>query len=452
MRSPKLYLLLLLTLVRSLSMLHAQELDYKAEAGLSLLRSSQRNLPFWMQANTNGAIGSESNFLIHGGLEGHYVLSNGWRLSGKASLFYRDEVPTELQRDEFFGQLDTPWLSLVVGAKRNRDRFEGLSTVQDNFLLAGNARAIPGVLVEAPQALKIFKGVALDYGLGHYWLNDDRFVEDTRLHYKRLAAIINISPRSTVRAGIQHYAQWGGNSPERGEQPTGFSDFIDVFYARRGGDAAADTDQANALGNHLGIYELEVNHRTANGNFRFYHHHPFEDGSGTRLKNVPDGIWGFYFDPNTIDYTSFFKGMVLEYFQTTDQSGEFGDSGRDNYFRSGVYRSGWTYDGNILGLPFISMDATGLEIGNNRVRGVHLGLSAGRNAWLVKTKLTAWENFGSFRMDNRIDPPQQILNTFVSFQYDFGTYGILELQTAADWGDGFRDTYGVNLGYRISIQ
>ncbi|WP_435579867.1 capsule assembly Wzi family protein [Gilvibacter sp.] len=430
----------------------AQEYNYQATGGVRVFKSSQQNLPFWMQANTNGAVGAGTNFLVDGGLSGQLMLNNGWQLSGKASLFYRDEVPDELQRDELYAQLDTPWLSVVIGSRRNEDRFDGLGLVQDNFLLSGNARALPGLLVEAPSPQRIFKGVALDWGIGHYSLNDERFVEDVLLHFKRLAAVITLSPRTTLKAGIQHYAQWGGNSPERGKQPSGFSDFIDIFFASQGSDSASDTDRANALGNHLGIYELEVNHRTTYGNLRFYHSHPFEDGSGTRLKNFPDGIWGFYYDPNTEDYTSLFKGLVVEYFQTTDQSGATGDAGRDNYFRSGVYRSGWTYDGNILGLPFITMDETGLEIGNNRVRGIHLGLSAGRGSWLIYTKATAYENFGSFRLDNRIDPPQQILNTFVGFEYDFKKYGSVNLQAAADWGDGFRDTYGVSLGYRISIQ
>ena len=426
-----------------------QNFEYNADASAQLFRSSQDNLPFWMVANTNGAVGSETNYLFTAGLEGQYMLENGMRISGRGSFFYRDEVQDDFQRDELYVQFDTKWVSIVAGARRNEERFGGLSTVQDNFLLAGNARAIPGLLLEAPKPQTIFKNFALDWGIGHYSLNDDRFVEDARLHFKRLAAVINLSPRTTLRAGIQHYAQWAGTSPERGEQPDGFSDFIDVFLARRASDSAEDTDQANALGNHLGIYELELSHRATYGTFFFYHHHPFEDGSGTRLKNLPDGLWGFHFSPNTDEYTSFFKGIVLEYFQTTDQSGSTGDAGRDNYFRSGVYRSGWTYDGNIIGFPLISMDATGLEIANNRVRGLHLGISAGRKQWQVMAKVTAWENFGSFRTP--VEPKQQILYSYLAAQYDLKKYGIVLLNLGGDWGDGFRDTYGVSVGYRIKI-
>jgi len=44
---------------------------------------------------------------------------------------------------------------------------------------------------------------------------------------------------------------------------------------------------------------------------------------------------------------------LYEYVDTTNQSGGFGVSGRDNYFMNKLYRSGWTYDGRTLGLPFI---------------------------------------------------------------------------------------------------
>lgn len=430
----------------------AQEFDYSAQGTAAFLRSSQANLPFWMQANTNGAIGEGSNFLFAAGFDGTYNFENDLSLSGKASLFYRDEVPTELQRDELYVQFDSRWVSVVLGARRNVDRFAGLSTVQDNFLMSGNARAIPGFLVESPYAQRIFDWLDLDWGIAHYELNDDRFVEGAMLHYKRLIAHFKFSPRTTLRAGIQHYAQWGGFSPERGQQPEGFSDFIDIFLARKGGEGAADTDQANALGNHLGVYQLEFEHRMVHASVILYHDHPFEDGSGTRLQNFPDGIWGVYFKTNDKDYDNFLKGLVFEYFQTTNQSGDPSDpSGADNYFRSGVYRSGWTYDGNIIGFPFISMDETGLEIGNNRVRGFHLGISMGRRLWEIKAKISTWENFGNWTDSGRFDPPQQILNSFIGFDYDFQKYGLVFLNAGADWGDGFRDTYGISVGYRYVL-
>ena len=43
--------------------------------------------------------------------------------------------------------------------------------------------------------------------------------------------------------------------------------------------------------------------------------------NGSALKNFPDGIWGVYFGPNTVDYDSFITGLLLEYVQTTDIDG-----------------------------------------------------------------------------------------------------------------------------------
>jgi hypothetical protein len=394
-------------------------------------------------------VGSETNGLFQGTWFGRYALSETASLSGTASFFLRDEVRNEFQPDELNITFTNTWLKATLGSERPNDNFGGLGTVQEDFLLSGNARALPGVILEASNPLNLFKDFQLDWGIAHYELTDNRFITNANLHYKRLGLIWKAGPRLSLHGTISHYAQWGGFSPELGQQANGFSDFIDVFMARRGGDSGNDSDQANAAGNHLGLYEFEVVHSASYGTYNFYHQHPLEDGSGTRLKNFPDGIWGFYYKPNTIDYTSFFKGFLVEYVQTTNQSGNSGDSGRDNYFRSGIYRSGWTYDGNILGLPFISMDETGLEIGVNRVRAVHIGLQGGMNKWFFTTKISLVENQGSFARP--INPVQKVLYTYAKVHYDLEDYGALELHAGADFGDLINDTYGAALRYIYSF-
>ena len=79
----------------------SQNFNYSAEGGAQLFRSSQDNLPFWMSANTNGAVGSETNYLFNAGFEGDYSFDNGIRVSGRYSFFYRDEVPDEFRLPQF---------------------------------------------------------------------------------------------------------------------------------------------------------------------------------------------------------------------------------------------------------------------------------------------------------------------------------------------------------------
>ena len=65
------------------------------------------------------------------------------------------------------------------------------------------------------------------------------------------------------------------------------------------------------------------------GEFSIYHEHPFEDGSGTRLANLPDGVWGIYFKPENQKIIS---SVLYEYIDTSDQSGNKSVSGFDGYF------------------------------------------------------------------------------------------------------------------------
>ena len=312
------------------------------------------NLPFWFYSNTHGRIDAETN--VAGLLQGRvsYNLSSKSYFELGAGIVASNGNKNSVRRDELYLSFVNSWLKATVGSKTPFEKHQGLSVVADNFLMSGNARALPGLIVEASNPLKLSKTFEIDWGIAHYELNDNRFVNDTKVHYKRLALILNIDSRNSFTGGIEHYAQWGGTSPEFGELPSSFNDYLNVVIAGRSSQDTVIGEELNSLGNHLGIYNFEYNFTPVSGRFSFYHQHPFEDGSGTAFKNFPDGIWGFYFGPNTIDFDSFVTGFLLEYVQTTNQSGsDLLGSARDNYFSNSVYASGWTYHNNTIGLPFI---------------------------------------------------------------------------------------------------
>ena len=86
-------------------------------------------------------------------------------------------------------QFENSWLLATVGSKKQKEMLDGLSATNQNFLCSGNARPLPGILLEANNPLKISNTFGLDWGIGHYELNDNRFVNGTHVHYKRLALI-----------------------------------------------------------------------------------------------------------------------------------------------------------------------------------------------------------------------------------------------------------------------
>jgi hypothetical protein len=120
--------------------------------------------------------------------------------------------------------------------------------------MSGNARALPGLIIEANNPLAISKSVAIDWGIAQYFLNDDRYVENSKIHYKRLGLTWNINDRNGLNFKIQHFAVWGGTSPETGDLPDDFTAFTKVFLASRCNEDAEAGEQQNAIGNHLGSY------------------------------------------------------------------------------------------------------------------------------------------------------------------------------------------------------
>ena len=335
MIQKKYFFLFFILVISSQSIIFSQKLEINSSVSASGYVSSEEVIPFWMLSNQNGSLAAKSNGLFEAESKLNYDFNDKHSIEVGGSFFLRNEIEDEFQRNELYVQYSNKIFQATIGSK-NADVFaKGLSTVNSNFLMSGNSRAIPGITIEANTPTKISESFSIDWGIGHFELNDDRYVKDAKIHYKLLGLIWNTNLKNSFKGEIIHYAQWGGTSPEDGDLASSGSDFFDIFLAKRAKDGTS-SEQQNALGNHLGIYNVEYTYSPSSGNFIFYHQHPFEDGSGTRLANFYDGIWGFYFEPNTENYSTFINGLLLEYVDTRDQSSNSGFSGRDSYFNSGV--------------------------------------------------------------------------------------------------------------------
>ena len=170
--------------------------------------------------------------------------------------------------------------------------------------------------------------------------------------------------------------------------------------AGKGGEDASWSDQVNVLGNHLGKECFRLNWRHSDFTMTLQYDKPFEDGSGMKYKNAPDGIWSVQFLLK--DRKAFLTDIVFEYIQTSWQSGPAHDrpatdeekaeqapdspflgvvvlGGCDNYFGNSEYRSGWTHHNRTIGVPLIlpaAPDADGItrDMVSTRLKGLHLGL------------------------------------------------------------------------------
>ncbi len=413
--------------------------------------SSENRNSFWIYSNQYGRIDKNTDYLGLGNIEYRYSINEQNQLQVGAGALLANGNGKDLRTDELYARYTFKNFRATVGLKHRDLKLMGLSSVGGDILWSDNARAIPSIILGFVHPVHVFKGLRFNASLGHYLLGDDRFVKNTQVHFKDIQLIIDLGPRDLLSLKLSHYAQYGGTSPQFGAQPDGFSDYLKIFFGSNGGRKSIATDQQNALGNHIGSYELVYALQRKNFDLKLYHQTIFEDTSGRELSNFPDGVWGAYFQPKN---SRFIKAILYEYVQTVSQSGRFGKwpngsfSGGDNYFYNGIYRSGWTYKSRIIGLPFIIPAPDGLSAAENRFYVHHLGIAGQVSNLDVKFKGSYVKNLGTYT--SPLKSTEHALYTFLEAKYPT-TLGDFNLILGADYSDKNPTVLSAGLGYEIQF-
>ena len=134
---------------------------------------------------------------------------------------------------------------------------------------------------------------------------------------------------------------WGGSTYLDGEFPSSFNDFLKVIISADGVKAEGQP-HANALGNHLGIWDFYYIKKT-NPIFKILLSTFFEDTSGLRFQNRFDGLWGFEYQDLSTGFNFF-----MEYINTSNQDRD-PPYVSENYYNHSEYILGWSYKGYVIG-------------------------------------------------------------------------------------------------------
>jgi hypothetical protein len=402
-------------------------------------------------ANINEDFQHDKNLDVSYGLEG----------------FMRWEDQSEAFLHQWFvgGKL---WFTRVwAGAREevygNQDRL--LSS--GGLLWSGNARPMPKVMIDVPEYTSVpftFKLVQFKGGMSHGWFEDDRYVKDAWLHHKygyiRFGGWLPVK----FHYGMHHFAQWGGVSsdPDIGKLPNMLEDFKYVFLTR---DRREDPNVPwgewyNKIGNHIGSRNFGLDVTLDKFDVGVYWQTIFEDGSGKAYRNIKDGLFGLYFKrkKRSPSRTFSINRIVLEYINTTDQSGTFNrDStgyetgGNDNYFNNAIYRYGWTFNDMTIGTPVITSpiynDKSYISdrLRNNKNKGFHIGFAGNFSDVCFTMKYTFHKNFGTNHYNFEIPVISQ--SGILEFSYPIKTDFILTGYLAGD----VSAYYGNNVGLGFSL-
>ncbi len=430
---------------------HAQNIEISGQVNATGLLYSEENSPFWLHTNQRGRIDELTNFSGFISTHGLYNLSENSNLEFGLGALYQDGYADKLQLDEAYLSFNNSWLGIVAGRKQREELHRGLSATNQSILWSLNARPLPGIrfFTKRPIFFKNNRGLGFQASYEEYLMDDERFVENTRLHHKSFHLVYRSSPKFQISAGLRHFVQWGGTHPEFGDLPSDFEAYTRAITGRGAGEDTGDgiSDQEiNGLGNHLGSYEINIKTILAGYNVELIYNHLFEDGSGSLLRNTPDGRYGIFIEDPAAPLDSWFQAVMYEFYYTKNQSKNTPTTdGEDNYFNNNLYRSGWTYENRVLGLPFITLGPDRFRIANNKILAHHIGLSG-----MAFNKMP-YRFLGSFRKNyggkgSANTNGKHVLSTYLDLNVLQNVVN-LNLQLGSD----FSETEGPNFGAGVSI-
>jgi hypothetical protein len=445
---------------------------------------AQLKLPYWETGiSSAAAVGNHAPFWIVSNRQGKF-LPEKFAGSVMMGLFSEDDKGRIIDYDygleiyarhgnkgdlwlhqAFAGITLYDFLRLQLGMKEEIVGSAEPSLSSGSVIWSSNARPMPKVSIGIPDYVPLpytagyveMKGL-----LAHGWFEEERFVRDVWLHHKNAYIRFGGPFPVSFHYGFNHYAQWGGQSPRFEEPfPSDLRSFFRVFLNRSGSDEDPGTPEGwiiNRFGNSIGSrnYGLDLNLPAFSAGL--YQQDIFEDGSGMRKQNFPDGLWGAWIrfpEGNRI-----LQAVVYEFLHTTNQSGPYHDidgdtlGGNDNYFNHGHYQSGWTRFKYTIGTPLITSpvfnDPLTRQIINNRVIAHHLGFEGGLTANLSYRNLVTFSrNFGTYsrpfnKRREQLSWMLELNATSLFLNFDAG------ITFAADIGEMYGNNFGLFLTLRQS--
>ncbi|GHT54229.1 hypothetical protein FACS189451_06020 [Bacteroidia bacterium] len=426
LRLLKKHLIVLLFLFLPFGSFAQRELDYKVETFGSM--SSGNYTPFWMVSNTYGIVPLKpNNGYVRGSLTWEQSLNKNFQWEAGVDLIGAAKHSSSFWAHQFYAGFSFHALHVTVGAKERYNSILDKDLSVGDMSFSTNARPIPEVNIGFPEYTKVphTKGIMkfkADFAIGKSLDNKyilgvknstTAYTTDILWHHKSLflqwADPKEKFPWSFTFA-LNHAVQWGGwtSYNDFGKLPGSFKDFVSIVLGKSGSGNALEGDQINVLGNHQGTLNVQLDYKAKDFLASLYKQHFYEDNSGLEYANWRDGIWG---GSVAFNHCPFLKKIVLEFLNTTNQSGpmhfldynnfdgrHYRGGGNDDYYNHFYYTSGWAYYGRALGNPLLTSpeyNADGsLRFNNSRLKAIHLGMNgniaSGFSYRMLFTQMYAW--------------------------------------------------------------
>lgn len=388
---------------------NAQILSPSIFVETNLKAGTGKNSPYYSVSNQQGIFSQEKNaILLRSGIISTIDTSKKISLSYGLDGIYRYDSNGDLWLQQAFVKVKAYFMVFHGGYIEETFGNQDNQLSSGGYLFSGNARPIPKIAMYTNDYITLpYTNDLLEVKgyIAHGWFGEkDQYVKNAYLHQKYF--YIKIGEKKfplSVNLGIHHAAMWGGTSPEFGTLPANWDAYISVFGGKMKGDTGPIYERKNVLGNHLASYSFGINYKFQKYSLKFYWQTILEDKNGrvgVDWKNKGDGLWGITFVPHN-EFNGI-KKIVLEFYNSTIQSGDTAFSGNDNYFNNYLYRSGWTYHKMTIGTPLNTsplLEEGSFELNNylenNCVRALIAGIVYKMNERQIMLKMIYSRNYGT---------------------------------------------------------
>jgi len=294
---------------------------------------------WWSNYNNNGLNFNQSNIsLSYKNIFDNYELLINAHASNEKIIFAESYISFSLQK-----------LYKIKFGRYYRDFSTYLNDElsSGSMLIGKNALPIPKIGLLGEYQIKKNNKFKFTYGLAHSILDENDIYNESPFIHEKFLYLIKKDNNNEYGFGFVHEAMWGGSTYLNGKFPSSFNDYWKVFISADG-EKLEGQPHANALGNHLGIWDFYYSKKNKSNIFKLYYQHFFEDTSGLRFQNRLDGLWGFEYNnlSSKLNY-------VLEYIDTSNQDRD-PPYVNENYYNHFEYKLGWSYKGYVIGNPFIN--------------------------------------------------------------------------------------------------
>lgn len=453
---------------------------------------------YQLATNRHHVVGTRSNTAyLRGAINVKHFFNKDLVVSGAVDALASVHADHPAYLQQCYANLSYGSFFIEAGSREEKQVARDDLLSSGSFAKGINAKPIPQVHFGTNDfwTVPFTKGwlsINFDFGYGKFMdsnYREERFREagdvnkiyatGAYYHQKHLYLRTPTTKRFFIMAGIEHVVQFGGTGYgyEHGvltgkTKPANLKAFWNVILPL--GDKNYVENEAMEdwiFGNHLGTMTVQLGWNiTPSHLLQVYYDDPFEDGSGMRKSNGYDGLWGLQYN-NKASGRQYVRGVVLEFFQSTNQSGpihwdnaDFPEpirsqitdyvTGDDNYYNHVFYDSythyGMTPGTALLASPIYNKDGY-TKFRDNRVKAWHLGMNgelSQRLSYLVKCSYR--EGWGTYAAP--LPVKHHSFDALLQCNYDRGPWHVSGAY-AFDKGNIYGDcsTFNIKIGYHGKI-